>query len=65
LARVGDEAGTVQAGYRKTTIDREQIKLHRVAWFMTNGVWPEGQIDHIEVVHFLAGSAVDSGLLFC
>lgn len=48
LARVGDEVGSIQGGYRKTTIDREQIKLHRLAWFMTNGAWPSGQIDHID-----------------
>lgn len=48
LARVGEEVGTVQAGYRKTTIDREQIKIHRLVWFLTNGVWPSGQIDHID-----------------
>lgn len=44
----GSEAGHVQAGYRKVTIDREQIKLHRLAWFMTKGCWPSGQIDHID-----------------
>lgn len=46
--RAGSEAGHVQAGYRKITIDKEQIKLHRLAWFMTKGVWPSGQIDHID-----------------
>lgn len=48
LARIGEIVGTVQHGYRKTTIDREQIKIHRVAWFMTHGIWPKGQIDHID-----------------
>lgn len=48
LARVGEQVGTVQAGYLKMTIDREQIRAHRLAWFMTNGVWPIGQIDHID-----------------
>lgn len=47
-ARGGDEVGTVQAGYRKATIDKEQIKLHRLAWFMSYGAWPVGQIDHID-----------------
>ena len=47
MAKAGDVVGTVQAGYRKATIAKEQIKLHRLAWFMTHGVWPEGQIDHI------------------
>lgn len=48
LGRIGETVGTVQAGYRKSTIDREQIKLHRLAWFMTHGTWPTGQIDHID-----------------
>jgi hypothetical protein len=46
-ARTGSEAGTIQHGYRKVTIDKEQIKLHRLAWFVTYGAWPTGQIDHI------------------
>jgi hypothetical protein len=45
--RAGDAVGTVQHGYAKATIDREQIKLHRLAWYMTYGQWPSGQIDHI------------------
>jgi HNH endonuclease len=47
-ARAGAAVGSVQHGYLKTTIDKEQIKLHRVAWFMHHGKWPEGQIDHID-----------------
>lgn len=46
-AREGSVAGTIQHGYRKLTIDREQIKMHRLAWFMHYGAWPSGQIDHI------------------
>ncbi len=46
-AKAGSIVGTVQRGYRKTTIDREQIRIHRLAWFMTKGEWPKGQIDHI------------------
>lgn len=47
-AAAGSLVGTVQNGYRKCTIDREQIRIHRLAWFMTYGVWPSGQIDHID-----------------
>lgn len=47
-ASVGAEVGHVQAGYRKLTIDREQIKLHRLVWFMSYGKWPIGQIDHLD-----------------
>lgn len=44
----GSVAGNIQAGYRKISIDRFQIKAHRLAWFLTYGVWPSGQIDHID-----------------
>jgi hypothetical protein len=44
----GADVGTIQHGYKKATIDKEQIKLHRLAWFITYGVWPSGQIDHID-----------------
>ena len=40
--------GTVQHGYLKIQVAREQIRSHRLAWFMTYGVWPSGQIDHID-----------------
>ena len=46
-SRSGKPAGTVQAGYLKMTLDREQIRANRLAWFMSNGQWPTGQIDHI------------------
>ena len=47
-AKAGREAGMIQAGYRKLSIAYEQIKLHRLVWFMSYGVWPSGQIDHID-----------------
>jgi hypothetical protein len=46
-SKAGKAVGTVQAGYRKTTLDNEQIRVHRLAWFMSYGWWPQGQIDHI------------------
>ena len=48
LGRVGEEVGSIQGGYKKTTIDKEQIKLHRLVWFITYGKWPDGQIDHMD-----------------
>lgn len=47
-SRVGSAVGHVQHGYAKACIDKEQLRLSRVAWFMTHGVWPSGQIDHID-----------------
>lgn len=48
LARVGSPVGHVQHGYLKITIDREQVRASRLAWFMAYGEWPAGQIDHID-----------------
>lgn len=44
----GDVAGTMQHGYRKITIDNAIVRAHRLAWLLTRGVWPSGQIDHID-----------------
>jgi hypothetical protein len=44
----GDPVGTIQSGYKKLTLMNEQIKLHRLVWFLSYGVWPSGQIDHID-----------------
>lgn len=44
----GDPVGSIQFGYKKLTINKEQLKLHRLIWFMHHGVWPSGQIDHID-----------------
>ena len=46
--RIGDEAGSLDAkGYIVIGIDRCVHKAHRLAWFYVHGVWPTGQIDHI------------------
>lgn len=34
-------------GYLSGSVDGIRIKAHRAAWAMTFGVWPNGQIDHI------------------
>lgn len=33
--------------YRQVAIDRVCYSAHRMAWLLTHGVWPNGQIDHI------------------
>lgn len=44
----GVVAGTLKdKGYIDIAIDRKLYKAHRLAWFYIHGVWPEGQIDHI------------------
>ena len=44
----GREAGCLNSrGYRQVGIDGKLLYVHRVAWFLYCGVWPEGEIDHI------------------
>lgn len=35
------------SGYVSIEVDGNEIKGHRLAWFMFYGVWPTGLIDHI------------------
>jgi hypothetical protein len=40
--------GTVGTrGYLQCNLDGKPYKLHRLAWLYVHGVWPTGQIDHI------------------
>lgn len=34
-------------GYKTIRLDKRSYKLHRLAWFMMTGAWPEGDVDHI------------------
>ena len=46
---LGVEAGSKHCcGYRQLVIDKKHYLAHRVAWFLTHKVWPEGDIDHID-----------------
>lgn len=41
-------AGSVHsAGYRVTRFDSKVVHVHRLAFFLTEGAWPECQVDHI------------------
>jgi hypothetical protein len=50
-ARAGGEAGGPDRdGYIKLTVNRRSYQAHRIAWLLSYGDWPEGQIDHINGV---------------
>lgn len=34
-------------GYKTVRINRRSYKVHRLVWLMTHGVWPAGDVDHI------------------
>lgn len=35
-------------GYRFVCVDGKRYKEHRLAWFYVHGVWPLGEVDHID-----------------
>lgn len=44
----GKPAGSVSKnGYRVVKIGRKQVRAGRLAWFLSHGQWPAGEIDHI------------------
>lgn len=50
----GRRAGSANGrlGYRKIRVDGHDVMEHRLVWFHVNGEWPEGEIDHINGVHY-------------
>lgn len=48
-AKAGRVAGTVtKYGYRIVTVDGQKYCAHRLVWLLHTGVWPSGDIDHID-----------------
>lgn len=46
--KAGDRAGKTDSdGYRVIGISGRSHKAHRLAWLVTHGKWPTGEIDHI------------------
>jgi hypothetical protein len=47
-ARAGGRAGdALSHGYNRIGIDGHVYLAHRLAWFYVYGIWPSGEIDHI------------------
>lgn len=47
--KVGDPAGSLNSkGYMTIGFKGKERKAHRMAWLWKYGVWPTGQIDHID-----------------
>lgn len=45
----GDKAGFLKKdGYMAVKLKGKQYQMHRVVWLLLNGVWPDGDIDHID-----------------
>lgn len=45
--RIGDIAGCERRGYWVLKVDQHVYFSHRLAWLYVHGVWPTGDIDHI------------------
>ena len=44
----GKVAGSLtKYGYWVVKLERKQYRAHRLAWFIAHGVWPIGEVDHI------------------
>ena len=45
---IGAVAGIVNnRGYRRIKIDGKHRRAHRLAWLYVHGVWPDGELDHM------------------
>lgn len=46
--KAGKAAGSVSPhGYLIIKIGRKPVRACRLAWFLTHGEWPDGEVDHI------------------
>jgi hypothetical protein len=46
--KVGDKVSHIDAhGYIGVSFNGSRYKGHRLAWYLSTGMWPEGDIDHI------------------
>lgn len=48
---IGDHAGAMlKTGYLSISIDGKLHRAHRLVWLWIHGVWPDGELDHINGV---------------
>ena len=45
--KIGDIAGTMKRGYITICVENKRHLAHRLAWLYVYGVWPKGNLDHI------------------
>lgn len=45
--KAGDEAGCAQGRYTRVAYQRVAYSIHRLAWLLNYGEWPDGEIDHV------------------
>lgn len=46
--KAGKKAGCISVhGYKIVKVGRVAFRANRLAWFMANGHWPDGEVDHI------------------
>jgi hypothetical protein len=48
VGHAGKYNGYSGQGYRRVWYDGHKYLVHRIIWLMVTGVWPLGQIDHID-----------------
>lgn len=52
IIKIGQVAGHVSSGgYVCIALNRKIYKAHRLAWLYVYGIWPKGEIDHINGQH--------------
>lgn len=48
--RAGSTAGHLKGnGYLRVSADRRTYAVHRIAWLLMTGEWPNGDVDHIDM----------------
>lgn len=48
--KAGAVAGRINIGYVEIMIDGKMYLGHRLAWFYVHGVWPDGNLDHKNLI---------------